>query len=170
MKTKHLKAAGAAVSLLIASGPALATSTGPEFLGASPVTLDAFTFTCPAGTVSARARVSDQFLLNLFPVPPSFFNVPARMRVILTKAAPFPPAAAQVEDVNPAANGGEGLVPGPFGSPSAWATVFGGAGSYRAMFLKTDAGAERYAGDIECVLFGGGIFNPALPLNPQQNQ
>lgn len=28
MKTKHLKAAGAALSLLIASGPALATSTG----------------------------------------------------------------------------------------------------------------------------------------------
>lgn len=31
-KTKHLKAAGAAVSLLIVSGPARAVSTGPETL------------------------------------------------------------------------------------------------------------------------------------------
>lgn len=49
MKIKHLKAAGAAISLLIASGPALATSTGPQTLGAFAEATDVFQFTCPAG-------------------------------------------------------------------------------------------------------------------------
>jgi len=165
MKTKHLKAAGAAVSLLIASGPALATSTGLETLLAPATALDAFTFTCPAGTISARARVSDLFQF-IFPLP-SFVNV-ARMRVVLTKTASSPVTAAQVEDLNPVAGGGEGDRFSP-ATPSAWATVVGGAGSYRAMFLKTDAEPELYVGDIECVLLFG-IANPALPANPQQNQ
>ncbi len=159
MKTKHLKAAGAAVSLLIASGPALAVSTGPETLGVSPVALDAFTFSCPLGTASARASVSD----NL-----TFFNLPARMRVILTKLAVVPPFAPQAEDVTPALAGGEG------GNPSVTVAVFGGPGPYRAMFLKTAVGFESYVGSITCHNFFGFAISPAtipvLPAVPQQNQ
>ena len=162
MKTKHLKAAAAAVSLLIASGPAVAISTGPETLGPSPVALDAFTFSCPLGAASARANVVD----TNFP----FFNAPARMRVILTKLAPVPPVAPQAEDVVPAATGGEGNLL----TPSLTVAVFGGAGPYRAMFLKTAAGFDSYVGNITCHdIFGVAInpaFIPVLPAVPQQNQ
>ncbi len=156
MKTKYLKAAATAVSLLIAAGPALATSTGPETLGPSAVALDAFTFDCPVGTASARARVADTRL--------PFFNVPARMRVILTKLAFAPFAARQVADTLPVLFGGEG------GAASATVAVFGGAGSYRAMFLKTAAGRDSYIGSITCHDAAGAIFNPILPAAPQQNQ
>jgi|SRR5918999_6445313 hypothetical protein len=76
MKTKYLKAAGAAVSLLIASGPALATSTGPQTLGAFAEATDVFQFTCPAGTVTVKWIISDTTVI---------VNVPARIRMGMTK-------------------------------------------------------------------------------------
>lgn len=151
MKTKHLKAAAAAVSLLIASGPALATNTGLEFLGASPEALDVFQFTCPAGTVSARATVADTLNIN---------NDNARMRVILEKVGQIP--AAQADD------------PTEGGSSSRPAVRFGGRGTYRAMFLKTGSGADDYVGNITCRDIAGVAIDPAnipvLPANPQQDQ
>ncbi len=165
MISKHLKAAGAAVSLLVASSPALAVSTGSQILGASPVALDAYTFTCPIGTFSARASVAD----TVFP----FFNVPARMRVVLTKAAAFPTAAPQAEDALPALLGGEGLASSPR------VIVFGGTGPYRAMFSKTAGGFDSYVGTITCnTIFGIPILPAVIPdlpplgplAIPQQNQ
>jgi hypothetical protein len=76
MKTKYLKAAGAAVSLLIASGPALATSTGPQTLGAFAEATDVFQFTCPAGTKNVRWGISDTTVIK---------NVAARIRMAMTK-------------------------------------------------------------------------------------
>ncbi len=165
MKTKHLKAAGAAVSLLIASSPALATPTFPETLGPPVTALDAFTFSCPTKplTVYARARVHD----TAPPFAGGIFNPQARMRVVLTKLASVPPFAPQVEDMVPAGTAGEAP---DLLSPSTWAIVVGGSGFYRAMFLKTADGPESYWGDIECILAGGVIFNPFLPPVPQQNQ
>ena len=63
MNTKHLKAAGAAVSLLIASSPALATSTGPQTLLAFPEATDVFQFTCPPGRLMSNGSSRIQPLL-----------------------------------------------------------------------------------------------------------
>src|SRR5918999_5945118 len=98
MKTKYLKAAGAAVSLLIASGPALATSTGPQTLGAFAEATDVFQFTCPAGTVTVKWIISDTTVI---------VNVPARIRMGMTKVGQIHWFVAE-DNSN---NGGEG---GPF--------------------------------------------------------
>jgi hypothetical protein len=156
MTTKTLKSVYAAVSLLIGIGsaaPALATSTGVEFLGAAPVATDIFTFACPAGTTFARANVADLF---------GIVNIPARMRVMLFKS----PFGVTVEDANPPAAGGEG------GLASPTANRFGGPGVYHAMFYKTAGGADNYLGNLTChgPGFVGGVFHPFLPGSPQQNQ
>ncbi len=147
MKTKQFKAAGAAVFLLIASGPALATSTGPQTLGAFAEATDVFQFTCPAGTQYARWIVSDTTVI---------LNVPARIRMGMTKVGQI--RFSVIED------GGEG------GSPSNDPALAGGAGVYQAIVFKTAAGADSYEGNISCTLSDGQSFNPVLPAVPQQNQ
>ncbi|MGH8533261.1 MAG: hypothetical protein ACREV1_11205 [Gammaproteobacteria bacterium] len=152
MKTKHLKAAGAAVSLLIASGPALATSTGPQTLGAFAEATDVFQFTCPARTVMVRWNVSDTTVI---------VNVPARIRMGMTKVGQI--HFFQRED----------NLPGPSGEGGSFSTsgaLAGGAGTYQAIIYKTDAGADSYEGHISCTRDDGVAITPVLPAVPQQNQ
>jgi hypothetical protein len=150
MKTKYLKAAGAAVSLLIASGPALATSTGPQTLGAFAEATDVFQFTCPAGmnpTKNVRWIVSDTTVIS---------NVPARIRMGMTKVG--------LTHFFVFEDGDEG------GSSSLSGALAGGPGTYQAIIFKTAAGADSYEGNISCTLSDGKPFNPVLPAVPQQNQ
>jgi hypothetical protein len=125
MKTKYLKAAGAAVSLLIASGPALATSTGPQTLGALETATDVFQFTCPVGTVNVKWIVSDTTVI---------LNVPARIRMGMTKVG-------QIR-FNVVEDGDEG------GLSSNNGTLAGGSGVYQAIVFKTAAGADSYEAEL----------------------
>ena len=152
MKTKHLKAAGAAVSLLIASGPALATSTGPQTLLAFPEATDVFQFTCPAGTVNVKWIVSDTTVI---------VNVPARIRMGMTNVGQIRFSVAEDKSPSP---GGEG------GLSSNNGTLAGGAGTYQAIVYKTDVGADSYESNISCTRSDGVAMNPFLPAVPQQNQ
>lgn len=152
MKTKHLKAAGATVSLLIASSPVLATSTGPQTLGAFAEATDVFQFTCPAGTKNVRWGVSDTTVI---------LNVPARIRMGMTKVGQI--SFFVQEDKSPP-GGGEG------GLSSNGGGLAGGAGVYQAIVYKTDIGADSYEGSISCTRFDGVAINPVLPAVPQQNQ
>jgi hypothetical protein len=157
MKTKYLKAAGAAVSLLIASSPVLATSTGPQTLGASATATDVFEFTCPAGTnptKNVRWNVSDT---------PVILNVPARIRMGMTKVGQIHFFVVEDNLPGPTA-GGEG---GSFSNSGALA---GGPGTYQMIIFKTDVGADSYEGLVSCTLADGQPFNPPLPAVPQQNQ
>lgn len=145
MNTKMFKGVGAAISLFVglgAASPVLAdTSTGVQALGAAANSIDVWTFRCPTGTVSARARVFD--------IEP--FNVAARMQVVLGQdSAP----TVEMTDVDPAPNG-EG------GGPSPLAVVPDGPGFYAMAFKKTAGGAEGYIGQADCVL-SNGINNPIL--------
>ncbi len=153
MNTKTLKGMGATASLLIgigAASPALAdTFTGLQGLGAAGNAIDVWTFICPAGTVSAQARVFDNN-------PP--FNAPALMQVVLGEDG-FP--TVQATDQNPFANG-EG------GGPSPYAVAADGPGLYAMAFKKTAGGVEAYIGSARCVNAGGGILNP--PLTRRINQ
>ena len=126
------------------SAPVLATSTGVQNLGAPATALDVYTFTCPVGTVSARARVHDLTVIN---------NIPASMRLALGfDGAP----TVTVSDVNPAATGGEG------GNPSAFAVVADGAGPYAMAVGKTAVGADAYMAEAVCVNGVGVFSNPVL--------
>jgi hypothetical protein len=157
MKTKHLKAAGAAVSLLIASSPTLATSTGPQTLGELATATDVFQFTCPAGTNPTkyvRWNVSDTTVIS---------NVPARIRMGMTKVGLTHFFVVEDNLPGPTA-GGEG---GSFSNSGALA---GGPGTYQAIIFKTAAGADSYEGFISCTLADGTPHNPVLPAVPQQNQ
>ena len=107
MKTKHLKAAGAAVSLLIASGPALATSTGPQTLLAFPEATDVFQFTCPAGTVNVKWIVSDTTVI---------VNVPARIRMGMTNVGQIRFSVAEDKSPSPGGEGGLSSEGYPFDS------------------------------------------------------
>lgn len=144
MNTKMCKGVGAAVSLLLGMGiasPALATSTGVQALGAPANSIDVWTFRCPAGTVSARARVFD--------IAP---DNDALMQVVLGQdSAP----TVQMTDEDPALRGGED------GGPSPHAVVPDGPGFYAMAFKKTAGGAEGYIGQADCVL-SNGINNPIL--------
>ena len=154
MNTKTLKGMGAAASLLIgigAASPALATLTGPQTLGAAPNSIDAWTFSCPVGTVSAVARVYDTVAV---------FNAAAQMQVVLGEDG-FP--TIQWTDLIPFATGEGGL-------PSPYAVVpFDGAGlQYALAFKKTAGGVDSYIGEAYCVIGGGALFNPVLTLRINQ--
>jgi hypothetical protein len=132
----------------------LATSTGLQTLGVSATATDVFTFTCPTGTISASANVTD--IAAHFP----FFNVPARMRVMLVKDH----GAAQAEDVLPLANGGED------GPASGNAVLAKGPGLYHMMFFKTAPGTEAYIGNVVCNSIFLPPFNPVFAPLPQPSQ
>ncbi len=135
MKTKHRKAAAAAVSLLIVSSPALATSTGRQTLGQPRVAMDVFSFECPPGTPTVIAGVND--------VPP-VSNV-AHMRVTLVGNV-GEVFVAQGEDISPGIgrNGPEAKLGGP--GPDATGELL----EYVAIFHKTAGGKEDYIGEIVC--------------------
>lgn len=149
MDTKTLRGFGIAVALLIgliATSPALATSTGVQGLGAAVGAIDVWTFSCPAG-VGVRARA------NVFDVAP--VNNPAFMQVVLGKLAFL---SSQTTDVASAA----GFVNGEGGGPSATAQVIGGSGLYAAAFKKTAVGGEGYVGNVICCNAAGACVNPAI--------
>ena len=140
MNTKTLKGMGAAASLLIgigAASPVLATFTPGQVLGAAPNSIDVWTFSCPAGTASAIARVHDT---------PAVFNAAALMQVVLGENG-LP--TDQETDF------GEG------GAPSAFAVVPDGPGLYAMAFKKTAGGVDSYIGEAYCVT-AAGAFNPVL--------
>lgn len=154
MKTKTMKALGAAVALSLGMGgpfPVLAIGID-ESLGEEATATDAFTFRCPPPAVSARANVED--------LPPN--NTPARMRVMLAKGG----GAAQVTDVDPAP-AGEGLASPP--SPSPYAVLVKGPGLYLAVFLKTASGPENYRGSVDCRTDGGKSSDPEDWTNVRDN-
>lgn len=151
MKTTTLRRVYAAVSLLVGMGsvfPVLATRTGAQALGSKWTAVDAFVFTCPAGTFSAQANVED-----LIPPLDRF----ALMRVMLVKNH----RAAVAEDLNPLTSAGEG------GGPSPNAVLFGKSGRYLMLFYKAAVGLETYRGSALCNTPQGPI-NPVL--NRTQNQ
>lgn len=164
MDTKSLKAIGAAMSLLAGVGsasPALATSTGPETLGAPATAADAWCFVCPAFTYRVSAHVHDTRL--------PIFNFPANMKVQVGKAAPpLAGLSGVATDVLPFIFNGEG------GLPSPNAVKDGGPGLYTVAFFKDAAGGESYIGDVVCKRRIGHIllpdFHPVLTAVPQQNQ
>ncbi|MGH8532405.1 MAG: hypothetical protein ACREV1_06635 [Gammaproteobacteria bacterium] len=140
MNTKTLKGMGVAASLLIgigAASPALATVTPPQILGAAPNSIDVWTFGCPAGTVSAIARVHDT---------PVVFNAAALMQVVLGEDG-LP--TVQATDF------AEG------GAPSPAVVVADGPGLYAMAFKKTAVGVDSYLGEAVCVT-AAGIFHPFL--------
>lgn len=137
---RTLTPAYAAVFLLVGLGsafPALATGTGQRQLGDAANAFHAFKFTCPAGTISARAKVAD-----ITPPP----NARALMRVKLFKDGD----TANAEDVAPPPSG-----EGSASSPSPNAELAKGPGAYRAFFYKTAAEREDYIGTVDCKTFSG---------------
>lgn len=145
MNTKTIKGVGVAASLVIgigAASPALATGTGPQLLGVAANAIDVWTFSCPGGTVSANARVSDTLAV---------VNAAALMQVVSGEDG-LP--TAQATDQNPFASG-EG------GGPSPAAVVADGPGLYAMAFKKTAGGVDSYIGEAVCVT-GAGIFHPFL--------
>ena len=140
MKTKHLEAAAAAVSLLIASGPAQATDTGAQTLGSPSTAMDVFEFTCSDKFRIAVANVTDTTTL---------INV-AHMRVILEKVGQPVVLQAGTIGVTGEATTSEDV------------RLNGGAGTYRAMFVKTANLAESYTSNLMCSSLTGTPDNPTL--------
>lgn len=138
MDSKSLKEytiRGSLIVTMVSVFPALATSTGVQLLGKSETAGDAFTFTCPDGTISARANVED-----LAPANPL-----AKMRAMLERRF----SAAQTTDVNPPGSAGENTSDST-STPSGNAVLSRGPGFYLASFFKTAKGEERYRGSVVC--------------------
>lgn len=149
---KTLTPAYAAVFILAGLGsafPALAESTGLQTLGDAATAIDVYKFTCPGGTIGARAKIED---LN----PP--LNTSALLRVKLVKDH----RVSLAEDLNPSSSAGEGSESTP--SPSEPAVLAIGPGKYLVLFYKTAAGKEKYRGSVVCKRSSGPDYHPDLDM------
>ncbi|WP_394754407.1 hypothetical protein [Crenothrix sp.] len=138
MNTKNLKNMATALSMVAGMGigsSAMAVNTGIQTLG-NGNTVDAFTFTCPAGS-GGRARVNDRQNPN---------PVGVNMQVAIGHDS-FPTRQAVDATDN--------------GVPSAFTVVIAESGAYAATFKKTGAAAEIYSGDLQCCNIAGNCaINP----------
>lgn len=151
MNAKTLQGSAIALLLAIAGAfPVFAAQTSPltQSLGSDRNATDVWRLTCPLGTASARAYVSD------YPVN----SASARVRVKLIRTL-----ADQEEDASPSSNG-EGSNASPYAIRS------DGAGTYDVIFDKTASGSENYQAYAYCRNGNGGNITSGVSFTRTQNE
>lgn len=134
------------IALLVPLPAVATTQVMGQMLGPMVNRTDTYTFTCPVGTSSARARARET-------------SNPGDTRsliVHITSENRCQPEDEMVQEV-----------PDVMNMFSAWARCGGGVGAYNAYVIKIPSGVENYIVQLACGANGNVIPTPIMP-NPNQ--